>query len=214
MSAPIHPIGQPESVQRAAEALRHGALIVIPTDTVYGLAAMPQAHNTLLALLYGPQDRDAWPALPLLLDPHQPLSQLARTNRATERLVERFWPGAVTLLLPASAEFPVAIRNPQVAVRVPNFPPLWPLLRAVGGYLIVGRAARSGYPSAITAQEAADQLGEDVAVILDGGTPTFGITSTIVNCIEHPPRVVQRGAIAKEKIHAALNLSETRDGVA
>lgn len=183
-------------------------MVVIPTDTVYGLAVAPEFHEVLLDSLYGPQERKTWPALPLLLDAEQSLEQLARVNHVAERLARHFWPGALTLLLPAAPEFPLLTRNPRVAVRVPNTPPLWPLLRLMGGYLVVGRAAPSGYPSAITAQEAADQLGEDVALILDGGAATFGITSTIVDCIAQPPRVVQRGAVSEEKVHAWLDTIE------
>jgi len=213
MSAPILPIAKSESLRRAVESLQAGSLIVVPTETVYGIAALPQAHEALLAYLYDTQDCEGWPATPLLLDPQQRLDALVRMNRAATWLMEQFWPGALTILLPAGPDFPFAVRNPQIAVRVPNLPPLWPLLRAVGGYLIVGRAARSGYPSAITAQEAADQLGEDVALVLDGGTSMFGVTSTVVDCIEQPPRVVQRGAISKESVYAALNLSEECDGI-
>lgn len=208
MSAPILSIAQSESLERAVDSLQSGSLIVVPTETVYGIAALPQAHETLLAYLYGAQNRECWPATPLLLAPQQSLDSLVRMNRVAARLMDQFWPGALTLLLPAAPDFPFTVRNPQIAVRVPNFPALWPLLRALDGYLIVGRAARSGYPSAITAQEAADQLGEDVELVLDGGAATFGITSTIVDCIEQPPRVAQRGAISKERIYAALNLSD------
>lgn len=214
MNAPILPIARTESLKHAAARLREGALIVVPTETVYGLAALPPAHDVLFEHLYGPQAYEAWPATPLLLDPQQPLDALVRTNRAATRLIERFWPGALTLLLPAAPDFPFEVRNPRIAVRVPHYPPLWPLLRAVGGYLIVGRAARSGYPSAITAQEAADHLGADVALILDGGVATFGLTSTVVDCIAQPPRVAQRGALAKEKIHAILDRAEERNGAA
>ncbi len=212
MSAVILPIQQPTSIQRAVQALQEGALVVIPTDTVYGLAVAPGAHDTLLERLYDTEGSQKWPALPLLLDPAVPLTQVARTNRAAAQLAEHFWPGALTLLLPVAPDFPFPNRNPQVAVRKPNLPALWPLLQAMGGYLIVGRAARSGYPSAITAQEAADQLGEEVDLILDGGASTFGITSTVVDCIEQPPRVVQRGAIPEEKVHTLLVRLGKRNG--
>lgn len=214
MTAPILPLAQAESLRRAVALLRQGALVVVPTDTVYGIAALPLAHDALLEYLYGSPSYKSWPATPLLLEPQQRLNTLVRTNRAALRLTEQFWPGALTLLLPAAPDFPFGIKNPQIAVRVPNFPALWPLLHAAGGYLIVGRAARSGYPSAITAQEAADQLGEDVALILDGGVATFGLTSTVVDCIEQPPCVVQRGALGKDEIHAGLNLFEERNRAA
>jgi tRNA threonylcarbamoyl adenosine modification protein (Sua5/YciO/YrdC/YwlC family) len=207
MTAPILPIQQPSSIDRAVEALRAGEIIVIPTDTVYGLAVAPKAQGTLRKRLYRDRNRETWPALPVLLDVDEPIQRLARSNRSAERLAQYFWPGALTLLLAAAAETPLPSEITQVALRVPNFPPLWPLLRAMGGFLIVGRAARSGYPSAITAQEAADQLGDEVALILDGGAATFGLMSTIVSCIESPPRIVQRGAIPEDKVCSVVELA-------
>jgi tRNA threonylcarbamoyl adenosine modification protein (Sua5/YciO/YrdC/YwlC family) len=207
MTAPILPIQQPSSIDRAVEALRAGEIIVIPTDTVYGLAVAPKAQGTLRKRLYRDRNRETWPALPVLLDVDEPIQRLSRSNRSAERLAQYFWPGALTLLLAAAAETPLPSEITQVALRVPNFPPLWPLLRAMGGFLIVGRAARSGYPSAITAQEAADQLGDEVALILDGGAATFGLMSTIVSCIESPPRIVQRGAIPEDKVCSVVELA-------
>lgn len=199
MSAPILSIRQQTNLERAASLLQKGELVAIPTETVYGVAAAltPQSSELLLQRLY---DTDSWPALPLLLAPEVPLSRLARTNPWAERLRNYFWPGQLTLLLPASTNFPFELATPSVAQRVPDYAPLWPLLRAMGGALIVGRAAHSGYPPAITAQEAAEQLADDVALILAGGRARLGVPSTVVNCIVSPPQVAQRGVISTAKV--------------
>ncbi len=207
MTAPILPIQQPASIDRAVAALQAGEFVVIPTDTVYGLAVAPEAQDVLRERLYKDRERETWPALPLLLDVDTPMDHLARTNRSAERLAQYFWPGALTLLLPSAPDAPLPPEITQVALRVPNLPPLWPLLRAMGGFLIVGRAGHSGYPSAITAQEAVDQLGDEVALILDGGAATFGLMSTIVSCSERPPRIVQRGAIPKDKVRSVVEIA-------
>lgn len=209
MSAPILSVRHPEALARSESLLRAGELVVIPTDTVYGIATLPVGLDDLLERIYGAYDAVPWPALPLLIASTETVPQLARSNRAAERIARHFWPGKVTVLLPAAPDFPFPLQTPRVALRIPNFPPIFPLIEAMGGYLIVGRAAHPGYPSSITAREAASQLGEDVALILDGGPSPFGITSTVVDCIETPPRVVQRGAVADDKIEAVLRDAET-----
>ncbi len=210
MSTPIFPIQQPASIAAAAAILRDGELVAIPTETVYGIAAAPrlQASELLLHRFY---DADSWPALPLLLAPEVPLAHLAHSNQWAERLRNYFWPGPLTVLLPAIADFPFALPTPCVAKRVPDYAPLWPLLRALGGVLIVGRAAHTGYPPAITAQEVAEQLADDVALILDGGRALFGLPSTVVDCIVSPPRIVQRGIISAPEIMAALQRPAERN---
>lgn len=205
MSVPSLPIQQPGALQQAAAALRAGKLVVVPTDTVYGVAVLPEALETMLTTLYGTRQTEPWPALPLLIDSVPQATRLARLTPAAERLMRAFWPGVVTLILPAAADFPFPLQAPRVALRVPQSKPLRSLLQEMGGYLIVGRAARSGYPSCITAAEAAEQLGDIVALILDGGKTPYGVISTVVDCITTPPAVVQRGAIPEERILAVLN---------
>ena len=210
MTAAVVPLRQPGAIARAVSALREGELIIIPTDTVYGVAALPDGLDGLHERVYGNREISPWPALPFLLTDEDVVPRLARPNRAAERLAHYFWPGKVTVLLPAAADVPFSIESKRVALRVPDYPPIMPLLRRVGGFLIVGRAARSGYPSSITAQEALNQLGDEVALILDGGPSPIGITSTVVDCIETPPRIVQRGAVPEERIQAVLEGQETR----
>lgn len=204
MSAPILCIQHPGAIEQAVAILRAGELVVIPTETIYGIAVLPDSLQLLFERVYNLREANPWPALPLLLDSAAHLPQLARPNHVAEQLARHFWPGAVTLILPAAPHCPISFTLPRVALRVPHFPPLCPLLQAMGGFLIVGRAARSGHTSSITAQEAAEQLGDDVALILDGGTSSLGITSTIVDCISSPPRIVQRGAIPESKLRAVL----------
>ena len=205
MSAPILCIQRPGAIERAVATLRAGELVVIPTETVYGIAVLPDSLPLLFERVYGLREAKPWSALPLLLDSAARLPQLARPNRVAEQLARHFWPGAVTLILPAAPHCPISFTPPRVALRVPHFPALFPLLQAMGGVLIVGRAARSGHTSSITAQEAAEQLGDDVALILDGGPSSQGIVSTVVNCITVPPRIVQRGAVPENKLWAVLN---------
>lgn len=204
MSVLCLPIQQPGAIAQAVADLQAGRLVVVPTDTVYGVAVIPDALDLMVQTLYGPRKTAPWPALPLLLSSATDAARLARLAPVAERLIRTFWPGVVTLILPAASDFPFPLQAPRVALRVPNADPLRGLLQAMGGYLIVGRAARSGFPSAITAAEAVEQLGDIVSLVLDGGPSAYGVISTVVDCIATPPTVVQRGAIAEERIAAVL----------
>ncbi len=205
MSAPCLPIQQPGAIAQAVTELRAGRLVVVPTDTVYGVAVIPEVLDAMVRTLYRPRQTAPWLALPLLLDSAAEAARLARLTPSAERLMRAFWPGVVTVILPAASDFPFPLRSPRIALRVPGSEPLRRLLRAMGGYLIVGRAARSGFPSCITAAEAVEQLGELVSLILDGGPSPYGVISTVVDCVATPPAVVQRGAIPEERILAALS---------
>lgn len=204
MSVPRLSIQQPGAIAQAIANLRAGRLVVVPTDTVYGVAVIPDALDVMIRTLYEGRQTAPWPALPLLLDSSVDAGRLARLTPVAERLMRAFWPGVVTLILPAAPDFPFPLSAPRIALRVPNYAPLHGLLQAMGGYLIVGRAARSGYPSCINAPEAVEQLGDIVSLVLDGGPTPYGVISTVVDCVATPPAVVQRGAVPEERILAVL----------
>lgn len=203
MSAPIVPIRHPEAVERAVAALQAGELVVIPTDTIYGIAAAPWNADAITRL-YSAREREPEPALPLLMATAGLLTTLGHTTAEACRLARRFWPGPLALILPPGAGLPLETKPARVVLRVPDLPALQPLLNALGGFLVVSSATRSGYPSSITAEEAAEQLGEAVALILDGGRCRLGIPSTGVDCTQSPPTISRHGAIPDEKILAAL----------
>jgi len=203
VNAPLLPVRSSEAIAHAVTALRAGELIIIPTDTIYGLATLPE-NTEAIERLYAIRQRASEPAFPLVLAENKSMYTLARVNQAAARLAQRFWPGALTILLPPGSDLSTAQRAMPIALRMPNYPALHPLLRAVGDVLFVSGATCSGYPPAITAQEAADYFSEQVAIILDGGPTPFGIPSTIVDCTQSPPLLVRRGAIPEEKIWATL----------
>jgi len=203
VSAPILPIRSPKAIAHALASLRAGELIVIPTDTIYGLATLPK-NTATIKQLYEIRQRPHEPAFPLLLAENKSLYTLAHVNPAARRLAQRFWPGSLTLMLPPATSLPAELRTMPVALRMPNYPDLHPLLKAVGDVLFVSGATSSGYPPAITAQEAADYFGEQVALILDGGQTPFGVPSTIVDCTQSPPVIVRRGTIPEDKIWETL----------
>ncbi len=202
MSAAVLPLHHPEAIARAADLLRHGELVILPTETVYGITARLEARA--IAHLYEIKGRRPESALPLLISDPALLETLARPSRAAQRLAQRYWPGPLTLILPPGPDLPPDLKATRVALRHPNTPALWPLLELLGGAVVVSWASRPGHPPAITAAEAVEEMGNKVALILDGGPCALGIPSTIVNCLTDPPTIERRGSILAAKVLAAL----------
>ncbi|MCU0520356.1 MAG: L-threonylcarbamoyladenylate synthase [Anaerolineae bacterium] len=198
------PIRSQEAVAQAAVLMRAGRLVIVPTDTIYGIAST-LADEATVQRLYEARGREPEPALPLLIANESDMARLTRPSTAAWRLAHRFWPGPLTLILPPAADLPAYARATPIAVRVPDFPALMPLLAAVGGYMLVSGAIRPGYPPAITAQEAGVLFTADVSLLLDGGTCPYGLPSTIVDCVPDTPVVVRRGAIPEPRIWRALD---------
>ncbi len=205
MSATVRSIRDGEAIKEALEYLREGEVIILPTETVYGVAIMP-TDGERIEKLYRIREREPEPAWPFLLANQKPLKELARVSRPAQQLARRFWPGALTIILPPGPILESPLNAQPVALRVPNFPPLLPLLEGAGGYLMVTGALRSGYPAAISADEALHYFGDSVAMILDGGKAPYGVPSSIVDCVASPPEIVRRGAIPDDKIWAALGI--------
>ncbi len=196
----ILPASDPEALARAAEALRRGELVVLPTDTVYGLAAWPW-DAAAVARLYAAKGRPETKAIPVLVGEKAHLARVtAALPPCAQRLAARFWPGALTLVVPKHPDLPAVLSPyPTVGVRMPDHPDALALLRLTGP-LAVTSANRSGEPPARTAAEAAAQLGEAVAVVLDAGEVPGGQPSTVVDCAATPPRVLRPGPIAAAEI--------------
>lgn len=214
-SAPILSVRSPTAIARAVELLQAGQIIIIPTDTVYGIAVLPDKTEAIKRL-YEIRNRNPEPALPFLMARAESMDVLAHpawtTRRQTvQRLARSFWPGLLTLILPPNPNLSPALRALPVALRVPNFPLLLPLFDAVGGFLFATGAICCGEAPAITAREAAKLFGGEVSLILDGGRAPFGIPSTIVDCIPDPPEIQRRGGIPEEKIWEAAGITPPRE---
>lgn len=172
----------------AAELLRNGQLVAIPTETVYGLAA--NAFNAAAVLkVFEAKQRPAFD--PLIVHVHSPeqAAQVAALGsvprdmqRQTEALMDRFWPGPLTLVLPKTARVPDLVTSglDTVAVRMPAHPMTLALLRSLPFPLAAPSANPFGYVSPTTARHVADQLGGQVPYILDGGACPVGVESTII----------------------------------
>jgi L-threonylcarbamoyladenylate synthase len=192
----------------AAAALRKGDLAVIPTDTVYGLAAdafSPPAVTGLLAA----KGRNRQMPPPVLVGTVRAATALVEDlNAFGKDLIDEFWPGGLTLVMRANRGliWDLGDTKGTVAIRMPLHEIALELLKETGP-LAVSSANRSGAPPATTAAEAEAQLGEAVAVYLDGG-PCFGdVPSTIVDLTGAVPKLLRRGVISIARLREVVTLA-------
>jgi L-threonylcarbamoyladenylate synthase len=200
---------EPGALEQAAAALRAGGLVAFPTDTLYGVGAL--AHDAAAVdRLYLAKERPMDKGMPILLaDPHDLDRVAERISPLARRLIVRFWPGPLTLIVPKKADLPPAISpNQGVAVRMPDHGLARALIRAAGGALAVSSANRTGSEPARTAAEALAALEGRVDLILDGGSVPIGVPSTILDCTVAPARVLRDGAIAPQVLAAAGSEAE------
>ena len=194
-----------DGVAHAVAALRRGDLAVLPTDTVYGIAAdafSPPAVNRLLAAKGRGRDMP----VPVLVGAWRGLDGLAQHITPTMRsLVEAFWPGPLTLIVRAapSLAWDLGETRGTVAVRMPLHPVALAVL-AETGPLAVSSANRSGQPPAADAAEAQRQLGTAVAVYLDAGSTGDAVPSTIVDLTGDRPQLRRLGAVPVEELRELL----------
>jgi L-threonylcarbamoyladenylate synthase len=180
------------AVAEAAAALSRGELVAFPTDTVYGLAA---GHGHILKL-FEAKDRPREKRIPVLLSDTSNLEASAIVTPLARRLAQRFWPGALSIILTAPG-------RGTLAFRVPNHTIARQLLAAAGGGLPVTSANRSGAGESVTAEEVRAHLDGRIHLILDGGVCPGGV-STVVDCTGEEPIIVREGAIPADALQAAL----------
>ncbi len=192
---------------RAVDLLKAGEIVAFPTDTVYGVGALVW-NETAVTKLYDAKLRPAGKPIPVLLADPEDLAQITGPLPATAaRLAARFWPGPVTLVVPAAPGVPAVVTagGSTVAVRVPDHALARALIRAAGAPLATTSANLSGQPSPVTAQDVADQLGGRVALIVDGGPCPGGVASTIIDLSGAEPVILRAGPITQADLLAALS---------
>jgi L-threonylcarbamoyladenylate synthase len=196
--------GDRDALARAQAVLRVGGLVAFPTDTVYGLAALPTDLEAV-GRLYAAKERGADQPIPLLLSDVDRLAEVAVLPEVARPLVRRFWPGELTLVLPKTEAVRAEVSaGPTVGVRLPDLDLAQDLIRAAGGVLAVTSANRSGEPAALTAEDVLEQLGGRIELVVDGGRCRGGIPSTVLDCTTWPPIVLRHGDIAESDIQETL----------
>ena len=194
----------PNALTSALEILLSGGLVAFPTDTVYGVGSLV-FHEQAIESIYIAKDRPAEKAIPVLIGDDTDLSKVAdEIPMFAMKLIARFWPGPLTVLVPKKATLPEAISaTSTVGVRVPNHDIARALLR-LAGPMAVTSANISGQPSPTTAREVFDQLNGRIAMIIDGGTTPGGIPSTLVDCTGDEIQVLREGPITLEQLLNAI----------
>ncbi|WP_371403959.1 L-threonylcarbamoyladenylate synthase [Kribbella sp. NBC_00662] len=196
----------------AVDAIEAGDLVVLPTDTVYGIAADAFKADAVQRLLDAKgRGRDMPP--PVLISVVESLDALATDVPDNGRkLAQEFWPGPLTLICHAQTSLMWDLGETQgtVALRVPDHENTRELLSRTGP-LAVSSANKSGQPAALDVYDAEEQLAESVAVYLDGGQVTGGEPSTIVDITGDTPRVVRVGALSLEQLRAVVPEVSTED---
>ncbi|WP_296601328.1 L-threonylcarbamoyladenylate synthase [Nocardioides sp.] len=194
-----------EAVEAASLAVQRGELIVLPTDTVYGIGADafdPAAVRGLLAA----KGRGREMPPPVLISAATTLDALAvRVPGYARALVEAFWPGPLTLVChqQTSLQWDLGDTRGTVAVRMPDHEVAREILERTGP-LAVSSANKTGMPAATDADQAAEMLGDDVAVIVDAGPAPGGEASTIVDVTGTQGRVLRLGALSLEQLNEVL----------
>lgn len=198
---------EPRAIDRAVAALRAGEIVGIPTETVYGLAVLPTPAG--LERLVAAKHRSVEKGIQLLIDSLDQARAVADLTEAAERLASRFWPGPLTLVLARrpDADLPDVLGGgrPTLGLRLPAHA-VPTRLAGLLGPLAASSANVSGRPPATTARLVVEALGDEVALVLDGGAVRGGVPSTVVDCSDPamPPRILRAGAIPEPAIAAAL----------
>jgi tRNA threonylcarbamoyl adenosine modification protein (Sua5/YciO/YrdC/YwlC family) len=199
------PDARTAGLDAAAAAIADGKLVLLPTDTVYGVAADAFTPSAVTGLLAAKNRGRAMP-VPVLIGEASTLAGLViDLPQVATDLAQAFWPGGLTLVVEhaPSLAWDLGDAEGTVAVRLPDDDLTRDLLRRTGP-LAVSSANRSGRPAATTAQEAVEQLGERAAVVLDGGPRNGSAASTIVDCTGPTPRVLRVGAISVESLREVV----------
>jgi L-threonylcarbamoyladenylate synthase len=193
------------SISRAAEILRTGGTVALPTETVYGLGANA-LDASAIAKIFAAKQRPSWDPLIVHISDTEMLKRVtASIPESAEKLIHMFWPGPLTLLLPKSEAVPAAVTagRPRVGVRMPRHPVAHAVIREAGVPVAAPSANRFGRISPTTADHVAEDLDGRINAILDSGETTHGLESTVIDVCEIPCVVYRPGVISLEQIRDA-----------
>ena len=206
MNAQTLPASDPESIRLAGNTIRRGGLVAFPTETVYGLGC-DALNPDAAAKVFEAKQRPQFDPLIVHIADRRQLDNVVRALTITARqLIDQFWPGPLTLVLPKQPTIPdlVTAGLDTVAVRMPNHPVAQALIREAGTPIAAPSANPFGYVSPTTAQHVADGLGRAIDLILDGGPCPVGVESTIVSLIGPQAELLRPGSITLEQLSAVI----------
>jgi L-threonylcarbamoyladenylate synthase len=196
-----------EAVAAAGAALRDGALVAFPTETVYGLGA-DASNGRAVGAIFAAKGRPRFNPLIVHVADIDAVARLGRLTDGGRRLAEALWPGALSLVMAKQPGCPVAdlatAGLDTIALRVPAHPVAQALLRVADRPIAAPSANRSGHVSPTTAAHVEADLGASVAIILDGGPAPIGLESTVVDVTGEEPVVLRLGGLARDSIASVL----------
>lgn len=198
----------PGAIERASRVLRAGEVIAIPTETVYGVAALP--NQAAVERLIAAKQRSSEKGIQLLIDSIDQARQICVLTPAAEKLATSFWPGGLTLVLdrlPAS-DLPLLLGGGRatLGLRLPDHPVPRALARSLGP-LAASSANVTGFPPATAAEMVVESLSDVLTLVVDDGPVRGGVSSSVVDCsgsASEAPVVLREGAISASAIFAAL----------
>lgn len=196
----------PEAIRYAAEFIRRGELVAIPTDTFYGIAADP-FNLAAVDQIYRVKGRPETRALPILVNTTTQAISLSRDVPYTfHKLAAKFWPGPLTLLVEASTGVPLKVtaHTGNVALRWPNSPIVNALISLTGGPITGTSGNISGQPACSTAMALLEQMGDRLPLIIDAGETPGNLASTIVKLDGDDWEIMREGVISEEQLRNCM----------
>ena len=196
-----------ENIRIAADRLKEGGLVALPTETVYGLGA-DATNDRAVASIFAAKGRPSFNPVIVHFSNRQEAEQAVVFNDQAELLAELFWPGPLTLILPRREEAKISLLCsaglPTLAVRCPAHPVARQLIKALGRPIAAPSANASGTLSPTTPQHVLDSLGENAGMILSGGKAAVGVESTVVDMTGNVPVLLRPGAVTLEELQMQL----------
>jgi L-threonylcarbamoyladenylate synthase len=194
-------------IEQAARALRSGRLVAFPTETVYGLGAVA-TNDRAVAAIFAAKGRPRFNPLIVHVTDASAARALVRWNAAAERLAARFWPGALSLVLPRAEGCPLSLLvsagGDTVALRAPAHPAARALLAATVLPVAAPSANPAGQVSPTTAEHVAAGLGDRIDLIVDGGPCPIGVESTVLDVSCTPPRLLRPGGVTRAALETVI----------
>ena len=211
MAARILKTDTPDSLQtaikEAAKVILSGGVVALPTESFYGLAVHAMDEKGIERLFAVKRRREDNPVLILIASKESLGSYVAKVPNRAQKLMERFWPGGLTLVLFADPILPQSLTagTGKIGVRLSSHPVPGELARAVGAPITGTSANRSGQPGCSTAEEVMEAVGKDIDLILDGGKTPGGKGSTVLDVTVDPPVVVRDGIVSRDDLRPFLD---------
>ena len=193
-------------IEKAAASLKAGKLVAFPTDTVYGVGA-DVFNDEAVGQIFSAKKREPGKPLQVLIASKTDLQIIARTQSdALDRLASEFWPGPLTVVMPAREDFPRRVRcgGDTIGVRMPDNSIALKLIEAFGRPVAATSANISGLPDPVDAAGVTEYLGGKIHLIIDGGSTPGNVPSTVLDISVHPPVVIRQGKLAVEDLRKVL----------